>query len=194
MAESNLEKFVERLKKDGIEAGTAEAEKIEAAAKAKADEIIKAANAEAEKIKATAEADARQRKEQSDGELKLAIRDALLELRAAISKTVSTVLKTECDNRLKDPDFLGGLISSTISQSVQADLAGKSPKITLPDAMLPALSAALSNVATLSGGLKNAGFELVSSNGTLEVSAESVSTLLSELVNADLQKLMLDKA
>ena len=194
MAESNLEKFVERLKKDGIEAGTAEAEKIEAAAKAKADEIIKAANAEAEKIKAAAEADAKKRKEQSDAELKLAIRDALLELRSAISKTVSSVLKTECDNRLKDPSFLGGLISSTVSQYVQADLAGKSPKITLPDAMLPALSTALSNVATLSGGLKNAGFELVSSNGTLEVSAESVSTLLSELVNADLQKLMMDKA
>lgn len=192
----NLEKFIEKIKQDGVDAGRAEGEKIKGEAGKEAEKIIAEAKTQAEKIIEEAKEQAKQIISQGKTDLSLAARDVLLSLRADVQKTVAKLLQSNCENRLNDPNFLGDLIKSVVGQYVQADALGKNPTVIVEDGILPILRdsilAELSNqngVALLSG-LKGVGFDFISANGTLEVTDSSIAEVLRKYVSTELQEIM----
>ncbi|MEJ2677844.1 MAG: hypothetical protein P8174_02075 [Gemmatimonadota bacterium] len=78
---ATLESFVSRLHADGVEAGRKEAERLLQDARDQAEGIIGAAEEEARRIVESAEAKAKRETERVNAELRLAARDAVLQLR-----------------------------------------------------------------------------------------------------------------
>lgn len=202
MAETteNLEKLISKLKSDGLEAGRLAGEKAVESANKEADRIITEANLRAEKIISAANEEAKKRTTQAKSELSLAVRDALLTLRQGIANTVAKILNNYCDNRLNDSGFLSNLIENVVRQYVMADVAGKNPSIVVQENVLPVLRDSLianlsaDNGIKLIAGLKEAGFEFVSANGTIEITASSVSEVLAKYVNAEIQDMIKDSS
>jgi len=190
----NLGEFLEKLKKDGVDAGRAEGEKIKDLATCEAEKIINEARTKAELIISEAKKEASEITVQRRSELELAARDVLLSLRQNIARTVSAILEKKCVDSFQDPVFLSGLIQNVVSQYVAADLQGKNAKLVVPDLtrLADSLVANLTNDAAfqLKDGLKGAGFEFSSQNGTLEITAESVTEVLASFVNQELQELL----
>lgn len=96
----NLERLINKIKSEAVEAAEMEAEKILLAAKNKAEEIIK----NAEKTAAELEKSAKNRveKETSSGEnaIRLAARDMILHVQYALQQLLRNVLKQQVNDKL----------------------------------------------------------------------------------------------
>ncbi len=193
-----IESFVEKLQKDGIDAGKSEATKILDDARAEAEKIIAEAKTQAEDITSDANAEAEKTVKQGKDELQLACRDTLLSLHEAVMRSISTMLEQAAQTQLKDKDFLANLIREVVVQYAGKDARGDRPvEIKVSDEMLDAVSAWAvggtsgtdSNVG-ITAGMKSAGFEYASSGGTVEVTAESVANVISEMVSPKLREMI----
>ncbi len=191
-----IESFVEKLQKDGIDAGQAEANKLLDDARAESEKIIAEAKTRAKDITSDARAEAEKTVKQGKDELQLACRDTLLSLHEAVMRSISTMLEQATQTQLKDKEFLANLIREVVVQYAGKDARGDRPvEIKVSDEMLDAVSAwaasetSGSDVAIIAG-MKSAGFEYASSGGTVEVTAESVANVLSEMVSPRLREMI----
>ena len=195
MAET-IESFVGKLQKDGIEAGRAEASKLLETARAEAEKIISDAKAGAADITNDARAEAERTVKQGTDELELACRDTLLHLHEAVMRSIRAMLEQAVETPLKDKEFLANLVREVVVQYAGKDARGDRPiEVKVSDEMLNKVSAwatgegADTDIA-LEGGLKLAGFEYSSAGGTVEVTAESIAGVLSEMVSPRLKELI----
>lgn len=198
----NIEAFVEKLQKDGVQAGHAEAKRIKVEAQEQAEQIINAARDKAEKVLKAAESEAEKFKAQTRSELQLAVRDTVLRLQQALQSTVSQIIKQSVNKELNNSQFVQKLIKEIVKQYAQADSNGqRGIELKLSDKMLQelrdrivaALSAKQSQFGSqtqLAGGLREAGFEYSSGDGIVEITAESVSAVLADLVGPELQNML----
>ncbi|MDY7010721.1 MAG: hypothetical protein SVV80_08220 [Planctomycetota bacterium] len=199
MAET-IESFVEKLQKEGIEAGQAEATKLLDAARAEAEKIISDANARAEGIINGAGAEAEGIVKRGTDELELACRDTLLRLHQAVMRSVRAMLEKSAETNLKDKDFLANLVREVVVRYADKDARGDRPiEVRVSDEMLDTVSALVAGEGpakdiSLAGGLKSAGFEYSSAGGTVEVTAESVAEVLSEMVSPRIQEIITKSA
>lgn len=201
----NIESFVETLKAEGVEAGKQAAEKIEAEARASADKIVAEAEAQAKQVIADAEAEAQKTQARLDSSLELAARDAVLKLRDDLGKLLSALLAREVEGQLSDEETLAGLLREVIL--AYAKTAGDkepSAEIHLPAHMqsrlvtgaLRELTRALKSQeiqTEVKANLEKAGFEYKIEGSTVEVSVDSVTQLLADMVDPEMQQIM-DKA
>jgi len=116
-----IEDFVAKLKNDGVEAGQAAAEQLQADAKAQAAAVVEEAKAEAAKIVAGAEAQSASILTKGRNELKLASRDAVLRLRETIVAGLRAVLRGPVEAQLGDAEFLAPLLHDVVRQYARAD-------------------------------------------------------------------------
>jgi len=201
MAES-IESFVERLQKEGVEVGRAEAEKIASEARADADRTRAEARAEAEKIVAEARTEAERTLEQGRGELALAARDVFARLRETLTKAVAEVVRRGASAALADEAFLRTLLHDVIVQYAQKDAEGTWPielriSESTGDQVIDGALKALTDEGRsggdevdLKGRLKSAGFEYSVSRGVVEVTPESVAAALEEMIGPRLRELI----
>ena len=201
MAET-IESFVEKLQKEGIEVGQAEAAKLLDTTRAEAEKIIADAKAQADGITSDARAEAERTVKQGKDELTLACRDTLLRLHEAVMRSIRTMLEQATQTQLKDKEFLANLVREVVVQYAGKDARGDRPiEVKVSDEMLEAVSAwAAGETAgqaegpatgiTLAGGLESAGFEYSSAGGTVEVTPESVAGVLSEMVSPKLREMI----
>ncbi len=197
-----IESFVEKLQKDGVEAGRTEAAKLLDGARAESEKIIADAKTQAEGITSDARAEAEKTVKQGKDELQLACRDTLLSLHEAVMRSIRTVLEQAARTQLKDKEFLSNLIREVIVQYAGKDARGDRPvEVKVSDEMLETVSAWAAGESTgqaegpatdiaLTGGLKSAGFEYSSAGGTVEVTPESVAGVLSEMVSPRLREMI----
>lgn len=204
MAESsdNIESFVARLQKEGVEAGRKEAEQMKRFAENEAKQVLAKAAGEGEAILAGAQKEAAQILERGRAELGLAVRDIQVKLREVINQSLAAILKHSTDKALQDEGFLKSLIHEVFVQYVQADAACKKEfRVRIADDRVERLtdwitaelrSALLAERAEvyLGGGLRDGGFEYTVGAGTVEVTAEAIAKMLSELVGPQLKALM----
>jgi len=193
MAET-IETFVDKLQADGVQAGQQAAEKIRAQADQQAQDIIRQAEAKAKEIIAQAEAETENLRTRVRTELELAARDTVLRLQETVTRALRVVLTDAVDEKLTDAEFLQGLLHEMVMQYVQADAGGaRRITINLSDQMrrqlldwaVGILRRDLKNVKTaveIEGTLSEAGFEYTAAGGTVEVTVDSVTETLSELV------------
>lgn len=205
MAET-IETFVEKLQKQGVEAGQAEAEEIRAKAREDADRIIEDAKKQAEEITSDAEKEARSTLERSQSELNLAARDTVARLRKTIETILESLLSRAAGEQLTDLAFLGQIMHEIISLYAKADVEGKPMiKLNVPHETQEKLAEwALGEIShgidgehpliNFKGTLGQAGFEYEIDGGTVEVTVDSVVELLSGIISPTLRKVIQEAA
>jgi vacuolar-type H+-ATPase subunit H len=198
----SIESFVKKLHDEGVNAGNIAAEKIKNDAKRKADNIIADAKAEADQILAKARENAGKQFHRMQTELELAVRDTILKLRATIDRVLSAILAQKIEKHFSDPDFLGQIIREVIIAYAKADAAQQTDmKINISDKMgenfkddiLKNLFQSLNEEQEkiiLHTSLSKAGFEYKIDEATVEVSPDSLSALISEMVGPGLREIL----
>ena len=200
----SLESFVKKLQSEGVEAGKVAAEKIRKDARREAEKILADAKAGAEQIVAKAESDAKRQLSRAQDELELAVRDAILKLGEALGDVLSAMLAGRVEKKLSEPDYIGEIMREVIIAYAGAD-AAQAPRIeiNIPETMRDKLKdSALDDLfRNLQGNpdsldlkftFSKPGFEYKIHGATVEVSPDSVSELLSEMLNPDLQDIIAD--
>ncbi len=198
----SIESFVKKLQSEGVDAGKDAAEKIKKEAKREVEKILADAKAAAEKIVAKAENDAERQLSRAQNELELAVRDAILKLGESLGRVLSLMLAGRVGKKLFEPDYIGEIMREVIMAYAKAD-AGQAPRIeiNIPKKMRDKLKdSALEDLCqnlqgdrdklALKSTFSKAGFEYKIHGATVEVSPDSVSELLSEMVNPDIHEII----
>jgi V/A-type H+-transporting ATPase subunit E len=196
-----IEAFINQVQQDGVQAGQEAAARIQAEAEQQAQQILKEAEAEAKRILDEAKTEADGTRSRVQTELKLAARDTITRLQQALSQAMQGVLFSAARQKLSDVSVVESLLHDVVKQYVAADADGKvALTINVSDEMRHQLvdwairtmhdSPQTETSIDLHGSLKDAGFEYKVDEGTVEVTTESVGTILLELVGPEVRKLV----
>lgn len=198
-----IESFVAKLQAEGIQAGRQEADKLRAAAQTQAEKTIADAHGQAEKIIADANAKADGILARGRTELKLAARDTTLRLREALQRGLQAALANRVRDELTDTKFIGTLLHEIILTYAK-DLHERREVMTVNvspekheklkqwalDEISQQTVEGIRGVFNLRATLAEAGFEYTISGRTVEVTTESVTAALAELLSPALRKLL----
>lgn len=202
---TNIESFVKTLESEGVDAGKKAAQKIEAEAKEKAEKISAEAKGKAEQIIAEAQAEAEKIKVRMNSSLELATRDTILLLREKLSSQLQTILKLNVEKALNEEETLVNVLREVIPAYAKAHTGDKltteiniseKTKSRLLESSLRELAKSLNNQdvqLNISYNLDKEGFEYKIEGSTVEVSTDSVTSLLAEMIDPGLQQ-FLEKA
>lgn len=189
MAE-DLQSLLEKINRDGVEKANAEAAKIVAEARARAENIVKEAREEAAKAKAAAEkaaADYVARAEETVGQ---AARDTLIEVEKAVTDMLENLLAKDVDAALADEKNVAALVLEAVR-----NLAGPA-EVEVPKAMAQSLKAQLaaSGSITVAPGDRSltSGFSIKIDGGRVEHSFTGavVAEELARRLRPDLARLV----
>lgn len=188
--DTTLESFVAKLQAEGVEAGRREAERLTAEAEREAREIVRKARVQAERLESEAASRAEAELERGRAELRLAFRDTMLELQAALRRALDGVLAGAADDAMRDPSFVADLIREAVAAYARSDAEGveevrmSAESLERLEQWAGAELAGLlgEDAALVSGPLADAGFEFRVGGGTVEVTVEAVTAKLLELV------------
>lgn len=112
---SGVGDLLQRLRKDGVEAGEAEKQRILREAEEQAAALVADAKNKAKEIVAAANTQAEAKKKQLDAELGMAARDFALRFAERVKKrAVAPVVRAQVDAALADPNLLKDAISALI--------------------------------------------------------------------------------
>lgn len=196
----SIESFVERLQREGIEAGREKAAKALEEARTEAEQLLARARAESEAILEKARKEAQEAARRAREELRLAVRDAILALRERIVSGLEGLLRSASGATLCDPGFMGGLIRELVGRYAEGDASGaRRMDVRVSDQALEELGRrALADLVDerrvgLSGALAAIGLEYSVAGGKVEVTAESVGAMLAELAGPRLRE-VIDRA
>ena len=202
---TNIESFVKTLESEGVDAGKKAAQKIEADARQQAEKIIADGKAKAEQIINQANTETEKNKARMNSSLELAARDAIFMLREKLSDQIKHLLTLNVEKTLGNEETLVNVLREVIPAYAKADVAEKrNAEINISDNLKSRLLE--SAIRELQHSLKDknididakynlakAGFEYKIEGSTVEVSTESVTALLAEMIDPDLRK-FLEKA
>jgi len=202
---TNIESFVKTLESEGVEAGKKAAEKIAAEARVQAAAVIAEAKEEAKQIVAEAQSEAEKVKARMNSSLELATRDAIYLLREKLGQQLDVMMNVNVEKALNDEETLSHVLREVIPVYARADVENKlTTEINIPQDLKSRLvEGTLRELAHSLRGqnvqvnakhtLAKAGFEFKIEGSTVEVSTESVTALLSEMIDPELQQ-FLEKA
>lgn len=191
---SGIGDLLQRLRKDGVEAGETEKQRIVAEAEAKAKAIVAEAEGKAQSIVAAAEAKAEETRQRMDADLAMAARDFTFRFVERVKKQVlEPLIKEKSAEALADPQVLKAALTALISERAQGAQVTVSPEThaKLESYFKGELGQMLSN-----GGLEIrsedglSGFRLQRSGEsfTWDVTGEAVAKELAALVEPSLKK------
>ena len=201
-----LESFIDRLRTDGVESGRKAAEDIRREAEREAEKRIRDAEAKARQIVEAAEAQREQTLARTQTDLKLAARDTVAKLRETLNQAVNRALEKAVAEKFNDSTFLSELIRQVATQYAGVDAGGDSVlTINVREPMRQKLAhwaietfhkdkgkggKQAGPSVELHGSLAAAGFEYKLTEGTVEITVESVVQVLSEIITPELRKLL----
>jgi len=200
MAE-DLESFVKKLQSEGIDAAKAAAERVRKEAEERAEEILACAREEAEKIVQQAREEAAQQHSRARSELKMAVRDTVLRLRESLGRAMSAVIAQRVKEGFEDGSYLRKIIRDVVTAYAHGD-AGRERQVEVQVSrdmtddwvrdVLKDLSHQLHQPdnTRVKAVLSRAGFDYRVEGATIEVSPESVTEALLEMVNPKLQRII----
>jgi V/A-type H+-transporting ATPase subunit E len=118
-ANQQLESLLERIRREGVDKATREAEEILAAARKKADAMLKEAEAAAASIKARADSEAALVTDRGKQALEHAARDVLLSVQSSLGETLRALVVRDVTEAMS-PDVLRKLIDKVVESYVAA--------------------------------------------------------------------------
>jgi len=113
-----IDKLIEKINQEGIQAAAQKARSIEEDAKRKAEELLERAKREVAQMKLASERQIEQYKEKQDALLKQAGRDMLLDLRCQINKMLQRIIAQEAA-QVFDREALVKILGSLIEHTVK---------------------------------------------------------------------------
>lgn len=203
---TTLEDFVAKLHADGVASGRAEADRLIEEAHREAESIRLEAEARAREIVARAGSEAAASRERAEAELGLAVRDALLGLRAVLTRCMQAVVSRALEPRLRDDAVLTELLAILVREYARADGSGERHiRVRVPQDVVARLdvwalqelgrAAASPGIGVdVEGGLADAGFEYRIAGTKVDMSMEAVVEQVRELVRPGLWRLLDDAA
>jgi V/A-type H+-transporting ATPase subunit E len=193
-----LQELIDKIKKDGIEAATEEAEKTRRAAEAEARRIVEAARKEAAELAEKARLDAERSEKAGRAALEQAARNLLLVFRDEVQALLDSIVAEQTKESFGDdvlkkalPEMLGAW-----SPAEQASL-----EVLLSESSLDKVGSYFKTKlsATLKKGLElgadsglSGGFRIAAKDGSAyyDFSAESVSEMLCSYLNPKLAEIL----
>ncbi len=199
---NNIEAFVKTLESEGVDAGRKAAQKIEEDARVQAGKIIAEGKLKAEQIVNQANSEAEKIKARMNSSLELAARDAILMLRQKLTEQLKNLLQFSVGKALREDETLVKVLREVIPAYAKADATErKTAQISVSSDMKSRLLE--SSLRELQNSLKEknvdvdvkynlakAGFEFKVEGSTVEVSSESVTALLAEMIDPDLREFL----
>jgi vacuolar-type H+-ATPase subunit E/Vma4 len=185
--------------------GRAEAARLLDEARLEAESIRRGAEAEAREIVTRAEAVAAAERDRAETELRLAVRDVLLGLRATLTRCLQSVVRHGLGPRLRDPSVLTQLLGTLVREYAAADAAGgRHIEIRVPDALAAEVSALLleelgrsshgEGDVDVQGALGDAGFEYRIRGAQVDMTLDAVVEQVRELVRPELWRVLAEAA
>jgi V/A-type H+-transporting ATPase subunit E len=199
---TNIESFVETLRSEGVDAGKKAAAEIEAQARQEADLILAEAEKKAKAKLAAAQAEAEQIQTRMLSSLELATRDGMLALREKLGQLLTALIHQQSEKQLSDEETLAAVMRDVIPAYSKAESQGSSTaEIHVPKDLhnrlvtgaIRELTRALKNQdiqVEVKASLAKAGFEYKIKGSTVEVTPESVTALLSEMIDPELRTIL----
>jgi V/A-type H+-transporting ATPase subunit E len=131
---SGIEALIERLKQEGVDQGNAEAQKLIATAEARAQEILAKAEAEAKHRTDAAAEEADRLRRAGEEALKVAMRDAVLELKDGLTTRFAERVRGVVAKLSTDEEVLKKMILAVASRArTEADIdEAKEIEVILP--------------------------------------------------------------
>ena len=194
-----IEAFVAKIHSEGVEAGRQEAETLLADARQQGEQIVADAKGEAQTIVAAAKSEGEAILSRAATELQLAARDNVLKLRETLAAVIEQVLARGVAEKLDDPDFLGATLHELVTLAAKSDLEGHGVMVVnvAPEMRDKLVDWALSerggegrHAFDLQGTLAQAGFEYNITGATVEVTLDSVTEAMKELVGPRLREII----
>lgn len=127
--EMQIGDLISAIKKDGVDAAQAEAERILAEAKQQAAEIVAEAKQQAEQIRTRSENEINLLKESAKVAAEHAKRDAMLSFKDAVKAEFEKLLAAEVSKAL-DPATVAGLIRAAIGEDDPAQYVAEAGEVT----------------------------------------------------------------
>lgn len=128
---SGVEELIQLLRQQGVEEGKNEAELLLEQARLRAQERLDTANREAEEILRKALEDARQEREAGQEAVRLAVRDAILQLKTNLVEQFADRVRRLVSRQLHDQELLKQIILEVAGRAAPAN--GKAMRIFLPE-------------------------------------------------------------
>ncbi len=108
--EAGVEALVDRLHREGVEAGRQEAQRLIETARAEAEALLNAARAENERLLAETGREMEALRRSGEAALQLALRDTLLKIREALTVLLADRLGSRVRSALEEPPRIAELI------------------------------------------------------------------------------------
>lgn len=158
-----VEQLLSRIRNEGVAAAREESERMLAQARAEAASILARSCQEADSLLAEARARIKSEQEAGKAALRLAERDTLLELHAAIRRNFEHFVRRLVTRETSDVEFIRELVLALAGQVAQRCIEGRNARVFV-DADLLAAHSAEADAESALGSALNA--------RTLELSAE----------------------
>ena len=194
-----LQELVDKIKKDGVDAASAEASKIVQEAEGKASAIIANAQKEADALIQGGKNEAAREKKAAEDAIKQVARNLLISFRDGIADELSAIIKAETDKAL-DASVLKAVLPDVIkawaAEKGDVGLEVLLPANKLADVQASLLSALKGKVA---GGVEisagegfEGGFRIAEKDGSAyyDFSAEAVADLFSSYLTPKVAEIM----
>ena len=194
-----LQELVDKIKKDGVDAASAEADRIVQEAEGKAKSIVANAQREAESIVRGGKESAEREKKAAEDAIRQAARNLLISFRDGIEAQLSAIIRAETDKALDASALKAALpdvIKAWAAEKGDAGLEVLLPANKLADVQSFLLSQLKGKVA---GGIEisagegiEGGFRIAEKDGSAyyDFSAEAVADLFSSYLTPKVAQLM----
>ncbi|MEY6434150.1 hypothetical protein ABC977_17255 [Thioalkalicoccus limnaeus] len=137
-ASSGIETLIGRLRDEGVQAGRAEAQRIETEARREAARIVREAEAQAQAIREAAQRETEALRKGGEEALRIAMRDTLLRLKAELSDRFGDEVRRLIAAKMEQEDFLERLILEVAARA-RAESGidrGQAIEVQLPKALV----------------------------------------------------------
>ena len=185
----DLQSLLEKINRDGVEKAKADAARIIAEAKAKADALVKSAAEEAERAKADEKKAAEDYTARAEETIGQAARDTVLKVKASVSALLENALAKDVDRALSDEKTVTALVADAIKGLVGPVEVAVSPKLA---AALKAQLAAQGSVTVVTDEDIGAGFSVKTDGGRVEhtFTEAAIATEIAKRLRPELAKLV----
>lgn len=131
--QSKLQELTDKLYKEGLSKGTAEAEQVLAKAKAEAQQIIEQAKREADQLLANAKQSSAEIVKNTESELKMAARQTINSVKQQVEESVTAKAITPSVNAaFASPEFIQAIVKEAIAKFNPSSEEGNELTVILP--------------------------------------------------------------
>jgi len=185
----DLQSLLEKINREGVEKAEAEAGRIIAEAKAKADLIVKKAREEAEKAKSDADKAASDYAARAAETIRQAARDTVISVRDAVTRMLERLLAESVNAALANPQTVAGLAAGAIEDMTRSTEVLANSKLV---AALKAAFAARKNIKVVTDESVESGFTVKVDGGRVEhaFTGEVIAAELAKRLRPDLAALL----